>query len=203
MILLLGGSGLLGTELQKYIKVHAPSHKKFDILEPRKLRNIDLIIHVAAYTAVARAEKEKVECFKTNFFGTLRLIETFPDIPFVYISTEYIYNPVNFYSLSKLKADELVQTKAKHHLIIRTLFKPTPFPHEKAFINQYTKGDYIDVITPLIVAEIYKWDRKSKKIVDVGTERKSMYQLAIRTKPNIEKCSVDDVKEVKLPKDYK
>ncbi len=208
MILLTGGSGLLGTELQKYIKCYAPSHKKLNInsrLSCARLalvKKFKLIIHGAAYTNVEKAEIEKEKCFKTNVEGTMNLLVVFPNTPFVYISSEYAYKPVNFYAETKRAGEMAVEAYAKHHLIIRTLFKPKPFPYEKAFYNQYTQGDYVDVIAPLIVKEIKKWDKKTSKTVYVGTGRKTILELAERTKPTIPACSVDEVKNVRLPKDY-
>jgi len=62
-----------------------------------------------------------------------------------------------------------------------------------------TNGDYVDVITPMIVKEILKHNRG---IINLGTGRKSMFELARRTKPDIKANSVDDIKNVKLPHDY-
>jgi len=94
----------------------------------------------------------------------------------------------------------LVKNLAKNYLIIRTLFKPNPWPFEYAFTDQMTQGDYIDVITPLIAKAIKDWDGESSTIY-VGTERKSMFELAKRTKPNVKPNSVDDL-PLKRPKDY-
>ena len=91
---------------------------------PIKLeRKYGLIIHAAAYTAVAKAEKETVKCYRANFAGTMNLAKATRGTPFVYISTEYVYNPVNFYSWTKMEAEKAVHTFADPYLIIRTLFK--------------------------------------------------------------------------------
>jgi dTDP-4-dehydrorhamnose reductase len=210
-IFLTGGSGLLGTELQKYLECDAPTHKQVDITDSgiKGSKGIyDLIIHCAAYTDVVLAEKEPTKCLDINVFGTLNLLRAFPEVPFVYISSEYVKNPVNFYSKTKQLAEEIIELESmpyeggRSYLIIRTLFKPNPFPWDKAFIDQYTQGDYANIIAPLIVKEIKKWNKINSKIVYVGTGRKTIYELAIRTKPGVKKVSVNDIKEVKLPKDY-
>jgi dTDP-4-dehydrorhamnose reductase len=200
-ILLTGGSGLLGKELQKYINCYAPSHKELDIKKPiQEDINVHVVIHCAAYTDVAKAEKEKEECFKTNVIGTKNLVNAFPNAYFVYISSEYVKNSVNFYSHTKKMGEDIVLKKPYGDiLIIRTLFKPRPFPYEYAFFDQWTTGDYVDVIAPIIVTHILNHERG---IIDVGTGRKTMFQLAHQTKPNIKGISVDDVKDVLLPKDY-
>lgn len=200
-ILLTGGSGLLGKEIQKYITCYAPSHKELDITKKIKVdKTIDMVIHCAAYTDVARSEVDRKQCALVNIKGTYNLLKAFPNAKFVYISTEYVYRPVNFYSHTKLVSEHLVKAKTNQYLIIRTLFKANPFPYKVAFFDQYTKGDYVDVIAPLIAAEIFK--DFFGRTVDVGTGRKSIFSLARRTKPYILACSVDDVQGVTLPKDY-
>lgn len=203
-ILLTGGSGLLGTELQKYITVVAPSHKEMDITKPITLKDhFDLIIHGAAYTDVVGAETDKDTCFKANVTGTLNMVTAFKDTPFVYISSEYAKNPVNYYAKTKQLAEEEVKKIAKNYLIIRTLFKPNPFPFPRAFADQYTEGDYVDVITPLIIKAIKSWDKKSKKTIYVGTGRKTIFELAKRTRPNVQPMSIKEITKVVLPADYK
>jgi dTDP-4-dehydrorhamnose reductase len=204
-ILLTGGSGLLGTELKKFINVVAPTHAEMDITKPiHHIETFDLIIHGAAYTNVIKAEKEeKDECYKANVVGTINLLEAFKDIPFVYISSEYAKKPVNYYAKTKQLAEEEVVKRADKYLIIRTLFKPTPFPFPKAFNDQYTEGDYVDIITPLIIKAIESWDKKSKKMIYVGTGRKTIFELAKRTRPDVKPMSIKEITTVTLPADYR
>lgn len=200
-LLITGGNGLLGKELKRYILGDSPTHKEMDITnyaDLERYKQARVVIHCAAYTDVEKAETDKEECFRTNVIGTMRLCNVFKNSYFVHISTEYVKNPVNFYSQTKLWAEWQVMRHPKH-LIIRTLFKSNPFPYEYAFFDQYTEGDYIDVIAPMIVAEVLAG---KQGIVNVGTGRKTMFELARRTKPEVKGISVDDIKKVKLPKDY-
>ena len=198
--LLTGGSGLLGTELRKYIKCDAPTSEELDITKTKIVPNsFRVIIHCAAYTDVARAEEEKKRCFEVNVQGTVNLVKDSPKSKFIYISSEYVYNPVNFYSLTKLWGEEVVRRYSENYLIIRTLFKDNPFPYKYAFVDQYTTGDYVDVITPMIVKEILKGTLGT---INLGTGRKTMFELARKTRPDVLGNSVDDIKNVILPKDY-
>lgn len=199
--LMTGGSGLLGKELRKYIKCVHPNSKSMDITLPQTLLGgeFDTIIHCAAYTDVPKAEIEKKECFSVNVIGTLNLLEAYPKAKFVYISSEYANNPLNFYSWTKFWGEQLVAKREKW-LIIRTSFNKNPFVHDFAFFDQYTQGDYVEKIAPMIAAEIVK---DSRGLVYVGTGRKTIFELARQTQPNIKGISVDDIKSVKLPKDYK
>lgn len=203
-ILLTGGSGLLGTEIQKRlthpsISIYAPSHSELDITNMGDFKyDCDMVIHGAAYTDVVKAETDKGKCYDLNVNGTMNLLNRYKDTYFVYISTEYCNNPVNFYSYTKLWGEELVE-KHPNHLIIRTLFKPFPFPFDKAFMDQYTTGDYVDVITPMILS--HALNRETGRIM-IGTGRKTIFQLAQKSNPKVGSISVDDIKGVVLPKDY-
>lgn len=201
-ILMTGGSGLLGRHLK--IEADRPTHKELDITDshtPWVIHPYDLIVHCAAYTQVQEAEINKWVCFDVNVTGTLNLLIAYPEAPIVYISSEYARKPVNFYSLTKHIAEELVMTQP-NYLIIRTLFKPNPWPFDKAFIDQWTEGDYVDVIAPLIDKEIREWSGKGKRTIYVGTGRKTIYELAKRTKLDVIPNSIKDMK-VSIPADYK
>ena len=200
-ILLTGGSGRLGKELQKYLTCYAPPRSEFDILDPTTMirKSPDVVIHAAAYTNVPGSEIEKAECYKTNVIGTMNMAEIFHNSYFVYISSEQVTDPVNFYLKTKRWGELAIERYCSKYLIIRTLFKENPFPYTYAFTDQYTTGDYLDVITPLIVNHILM---EHTGTIDVGTGRKTMFELARRTKPDVLGNSVDDIKDVKLPKDY-
>ena len=97
--------------------------------------------------------------------------------------------------------EQIVKQFCPHHLIIRTLFKRNPWPYETAWTDQMTQGDYVNVIALAIAEEINKWDGMSKTIY-VGTGRKSMFELAKRTRPDVKPASVKDYKGLARPIDY-
>jgi len=203
-ILLTGGSGLLGTELQKHIKCDAPLHDKLDINKPFEKKDYDLIIHSAGYTNTTLAETDKFNCCFVNVFGTYSLLRHYSDIPFVYISTEYAKNPVNYYSETKLAGETVIKAMAKKYLIIRTLFKPYPYPFERAFTDQMTQGDDVVVIAKLIAKAVERWNRESKTIY-VGTGRKTLFELAKKSRPDVKPNTTVEwskVTGVKYPVDY-
>ena len=208
-ILITGGFGTLGTELQKHIKCIAPTRKEFDITDfyayhkQVYANDYDLVINCAAYTNVTKAEKERKECYGINVQGTVNLLEYWSDTPFVYISTEYAKNPVNYYSETKLAGETAVKALAKNYLIIRTLFKAVPYPYDKAFTDKWTNGDEVTTIAPLVAKKIKDWFKNdlSSQTVNIGTGRKTFYDIAVKSKPNIKKCSINDIKDVVLPTD--
>lgn len=204
-ILLTGKSGLLASHIK--LEADRPSREELDITKPIPEKytktKYDLIVHLAAYTNVEQAEQNKSEAFLTNCFGTLNLLVNFPDTPFVYMSSEYAYKPVNFYSTTKNFAEQIVSSH-RNYLIIRTLFKAKPWLSKKAFVDKFTMGDYVDVIAPLVEKSILDWYEAGHKnsLIYVGTGRKTYYDLARSTKPDVIPNSIDDVKTVKIPKDY-
>jgi dTDP-4-dehydrorhamnose reductase len=219
MILLTGGSGALGTELRKLYDFESPTHKEFDITSKESIDKWiiengtpEMIVHCAAYTDVANAEKNKDLCYNINVRGTANLADL--GIPMVYISTEYVFdgdrgnyteedtpNPRNFYALTKLLGE--FESKRTDHLIIRTILKPKPFEHAAACVDQFTAGDYVDVIAKEIMIAINAFikDRNvfKDRIINIGTGRKSVFNLASQTR-NVIPITVESI-GVRLPKD--
>ena len=144
-ILLLGGSGQVGTALRKlHGRVLAPSHKQFDLstatLEAtRRLVSTaepDAVINCAGYTDVDRAEAEANVAGTVNgtAVGLLSAVTAEHDIPFVTFSTDYVFDgnsmqpyvessptsPLNAYGRSKLTGERLVLENCRRGLVIRT-----------------------------------------------------------------------------------
>lgn len=208
MILLTGGSGLLGTELQKYIDCYAPTHDELDVLHSVIVpKETSMIVHCAAYTDVEEAENNQSMCYGVNVEGTSNLARL--KIPMVYISTEYVFdgekgnyteedqtNPINYYAKTK-EWGEAASTQTES-LRIRVLFKPSPWKYPRAFTDQYTSGDYVEAIAPMIAMAVKNYpDRHT--ILNIGTGRKSIYWLAKETR-NVGKIERSEV-EVDLPYD--
>lgn len=207
-VLLTGGAGLLGRELQKLLPMFAPSHQLFDILNPILPKKVDLIVHAAAYTDVAMAETERELCYKTNVIGTRNLASL--GVPMLYISTEYVFdgekgnydegdypNPRNFYALTKLLGE--YESRRTRSVVVRCLFKPRPFEHACACVDQFTSGDYVEVIAKEIALAIEKF-RELPPTIHIGTGRKSTYDLAKQSREVIP-ITVESIGLVRLPKD--
>jgi len=215
-ILLTGGSGRLGFELKNLfdknnIDYIAPSRDELNILDKwtiKKYANCSLIVHCAAYTDVSLAEHDKDVCYQVNVIGTRNLTEL--QIPMIYISTDGVFDgrkgnymevdyprPINFYGLTKLLGE--YESFRVPGVVIRTSFKPRPFEHSGALVDQYTTSDYVDIMSNKIFKVIKNWDR-FPRIIHVGSKKRSIYQLALQTNPNVYKITRDCL-EVKLPHD--
>lgn len=204
-VLLTGGSGRLGRELQALLpNVVAPTRGELDVTNPSSVTaaletyHPAVVVHAAAYTDVKGAETNQAQCWAVNVVGTRNLVRALGDTPLVHISTDYVFygdrgdyredepvGPVrNYYALSKLVAEEVART-ATRHLVIRTSFRPREWPYETAFEDVYTGQDYVDVIAPDIALAIERLHDISFRTLHIATERKSVYELAKRRRPDV------------------
>lgn len=206
------------------------SSSDFDIVDRKSVLDFVLqykphvIVHTAAYTDVYGAEKNKEVAWLVNVEGTRNIAEAAQMVGayLIHISTDYVFNGetgaykeddplgnvVNYYSLTKLVSEEAAR-KTKNLLIIRTSFRPREFAYSKAFDDVYTSQDYVDIIAPeiaLIIDNIGKVDNWFKekefdrRILHIATERKSVYELAVRRKPDVLKASKSEANVI-LPDD--
>lgn len=211
--MLTGGAGVLGQELQKHIDCVAPSKASLNILSDELKEywinpSLNLIIHAAAYTDLICAETNHQECFNVNVLGTRNLASL--GIPMLYISTEYIFdglkgnysetdptNPQNYYALTKLLGE--YESRRTRSVVVRCLFKPRPFEHPLACVDQFTSGDYVDVIAKEIALAVTKFNELPETI-HIGTGRRSTFELAKQTR-DVGPITVDEINGVKLPRD--
>jgi dTDP-4-dehydrorhamnose reductase len=211
--LLTGGSGLLGTQLQRHREFYAPPHAHFDVRDPdaHLAQASHYIVHAAAYTEVANAEHERDLAWEVNALGTRKMVEL--GLPLAYISTEYVFDgaignyseddaphPLNWYAMTKWVGEQHALERPEN-LVIRCLFKAWPYRYDKACADQWTSGDYVEVIAPLVNEAIGLWRLgRLSGIVHLGTGRKQMLALARASNPKVKRCSRSDI-EVPLPFD--
>ncbi|GGR08750.1 SDR family oxidoreductase [Deinococcus ruber] len=207
-ILLTGGSGRLGTELQALLAgVVAPSSAEMNLTDAASVLAVaqreqpQLIVHTAAYTNVGGAEKERAKCWAVNVEGTRHVAQAANAVgaKLVYISTDYVFSGetgdyreddtpgpvVNYYSLTKLVAEEAARA-ARQHLILRTSFRPREFAYPVAFSDVFTSQDYVDIIAPEIALAVQHGLSITDEVLHIATERKSVYELAKRRKPDVQ-----------------
>ncbi|MBV9814674.1 MAG: dTDP-4-dehydrorhamnose reductase [Alphaproteobacteria bacterium] len=96
----------------------------------------DLVINLAAYTAVDRAESEPEQAWAVNCAGAAHIAASCGDngTPLVHLSTDYVFdgekaepyheedrvNPLNVYGASKEAGERAIRAAAPHHIILRT-----------------------------------------------------------------------------------
>lgn len=143
MILLLGGSGQVGTALQgKLGEIWAPSHSELDILDFVKVKlaiqstEPDWVINCAAYHKVDEAESNPQKAFQVNSWAVLYLAKCCKEYGanLVHFSTNYIFdglketryreddlpNPLSVYGKSKYAGELALRAVNPNYILVRT-----------------------------------------------------------------------------------
>ena len=213
-ILITGVTGELGSQLKTLFPDSiSPPHKDFDISDLASVKNIfnnnkiDTVIHSAAFTSVRGCEENKPKTMEINVQGTKNLVNELkisnPMAKFVYVSTACVFDgysgmynetsipyPENFYSLTKLLGEQIVN-QLDNSLIIRTNFvgrKKWPYP--KAFTDRFGTYLFSDQVAQGIF-DICN-DDLSGIVHVVGDKKISMYELAKFTTPHIQPMVMND-----------
>ena len=143
-ILLVGGSGQLGTALRSALaddEVSAPDHAEFDLVTGDAAELLaaypsDVAINCAAFHNVDRCEREQESAFAANAIAVDRFAAAAAraGAVFVTISTDYVFagdlgrayreddapNPHTAYGVSKLAGEILARRHGPRHIIVRT-----------------------------------------------------------------------------------
>jgi len=155
VILILGASGQVGTELQRAFTgagaVTAWNRDVADLSRPEDLRPLirglrpNVILNAAAYTAVDRAESEEDLALTINGAAPRVLAEEAAklDAMLVHYSTDYVFdgskespwvesdptNPLNAYGRTKLAGEQAIEEVGGKFFILRTSWVYGPHGH--------------------------------------------------------------------------
>jgi dTDP-4-dehydrorhamnose reductase len=160
-ILILGGAGQVGTELQAHalwdaeVRLHAPTRADLDITDAGAIdaalaeRPYAAVINTAAYTAVDKAEGDIAAAWSLNAVAPALLAAATAKagIPLVHVSTDYVFdgggagactpetpvNPQSVYGASKAAGEIAVRAANPRHAIIRTAWVVSP--HRGNFVK--------------------------------------------------------------------
>jgi dTDP-4-dehydrorhamnose reductase len=109
---------------------------KDEVLRIFHLVKPDVVIHTAAMTNVDTCEQDHAACDIQNVTATEHVVKASAEVKafLLHVSTDFIFdgshgpldenespNPVNYYGLSKLKAEQIVQSYPYHWAIARTV----------------------------------------------------------------------------------
>ena len=147
-ILITGANGQLGTELHEILEREFPGQTLYTDVQELDLTNakavdsyvanneITHIVNCAAYTAVDRAEEEKMLCaaVNTDAVKNLAMGADANGAKIIHISTDYVFdgtnhrpyresdkvNPISQYGTTKRKGETLLLALAPQAIIIRT-----------------------------------------------------------------------------------
>lgn len=156
-----GANGLIGNYLVQTAPQFAPQWRvraltraDFDLLDfaaverEFKKEKPRLVIHCAAITVVSEAQKNPALARRVNVEVAKMLAELSAEIPFVFFSTDLIFdgrkgnytetdatNPLHVYGETKLAAEEIVM-KNSRHLVIRTSINGGVSPSDNRAFNE-------------------------------------------------------------------
>lgn len=160
-ILVTGANGQLGRELRNILESEIPGQSiytdvsELDLTDSKavdlffKQNEISHVVNCAAYTAVDRAEEEKLECASININAVKNLAIAADSIgaKIIHISTDYVFdgtahrpykesdkvNPISEYGTTKRKGETALLALAPESIIIRTSWLYSP--HGNNFVK--------------------------------------------------------------------
>jgi dTDP-4-dehydrorhamnose reductase len=133
-----------------------------------KKTNPTAVVHAASLTDVDKCETDKTLAWKTNVEGTKHIANATQasNAFLVYISTDYIFNgetghyketdnpdPINYYGLTKLKAEELVKDLMDDYCIARpsVIYGAKPAGGKTNFalwlLDKLNKNEHAKIVT--------------------------------------------------------
>jgi len=143
-VVILGGRGMLGTELanecgRRDIDFEAFDLPEFDITDYRQLKDAvsgsSIVVNCAAYTDVEQAERKYELAYRVNAeaAGHLAALAKEAGVYVLHISTDFVFdgksdrpyvetdlpNPINAYGRSKFAGEQLLVQNGCSHCIIR------------------------------------------------------------------------------------
>jgi len=229
--LFIGASGLLGRTIKENLNFDGPSSKELDITDQNTIINFILkkysskklenVILSAAYTNSGSSNKDYSIVNNININGPRNIIKCINSYSLltgwspriIYISSDYVFRgdkgnyssdeatfpvPNNYYAYSKSVAEEIIKTYS-NNMIIRTSFcDDNIWKYNKAFFDKFTSADKVSIIAPIIARSILT---SEERIVHIGTERKSVFELASRINSSIEPISRLSFPDVGIPYD--
>lgn len=209
---------------------------RLDIIDRTSLEDLilktrpDTIIHSAAYTDVDGCERGKALAWRVNVEATRSVVRASRVVRphLIYVSTDYVFdgergmyregdipNPINYYGLTKLVAEEIVRVSDLLHTIVRTSAIYGVGGSKKSFAEyvaeKLARGERVYALTdqyvsPTLNTLLAKAIAEIAELKPLGTlhvagERMNRYQFAVKVaealnlpKELIQEASMEDMK---------
>lgn len=186
-ILVTGGTGQLGRELRRRLgdRAEYPAHDELDLTDANAVEaymrrhSFGYVVNCAAYTAVDRAEEEKLQCSRANIEIVENLARPADELDYriVHISTDYVFDgtacmpyteadkpaPLSVYGATKRKGETALIGLAPSSMIIRTGWLYSAYGHNfvKTILRLAAEGAPLRVVTDQIGTPTYAADLAS------------------------------------------
>lgn len=195
-VLVIGKNGQLGQSLQKivtnknqYLRENYDfcfiDRENLDLNNNKNIENyfnknndFDVIINVAAYTNVDKAEFEKELANQINHLAVQKIVEIISlhkkNTYLIHVSTDYVFDgtlnkpysetsvttPINYYGLSKLKGEQAILNSTCNAAIIRTSWLYSEFGNNfvKTMLKLATTKNELSVVEDQIGSPTYAGD---------------------------------------------
>ena len=199
-ILVTGANGQLGNELRNVLESEKPGITTYVDLDELDITNRQAvekfikegdythIVNCAAYTAVDKAEEEKLQCAAVNIEGVANLGHVAGEmgIKIIHISTDYVFdgkaykpytesdkvNPTSHYGTTKRKGETALLGLAPDAVIVRTgwLYSPYGKNFVKTILNLLEQNKPLRVVSDQVGTPTYANDL-AKAIVNIILSR--------------------------------
>lgn len=187
-ILLTGSKGQLGHELHRELEARAPGLTVYTDIDTLDLTNrtaletflragdFSHVVNCAAYTAVDRAEEEKMQCSAANVDAISNLALFADELGFniIHLSTDYVFDgkacrpyreidkpePLSVYGVTKRKGETALIGLAPESMIIRTgwLYSPHGNNFVKTILSRCKSDAPLRVVVDQIGTPTYAAD---------------------------------------------
>lgn len=203
-ILVTGSKGQLGTDVVSLLKskghtIISADLPEADITDKSGIQSLiekempDAVIHLAAFTAVDKAESERELCGRINAEGTSYIAEICGKlgIKLLYTSTDYVFegngdnysetdspvNPCNYYGLSKLQGEEAIKKYCEKYFIVRIswVFGPNGKNFVYTMLRLAEAHDTISVVDDQIGSPTYTPDLSALISEMIVTDKYGVY----------------------------
>ncbi len=173
-ILVFGKTGQVGEEVSLIkrpgLNIRQLNRSQADLLRPELIRNTilkerpDVVLNLAAYTEVDKAEDEEEAARKINSFAPVEMAKASEEIniPFLHLSTDYVFDgtgdepwktndptrPINAYGRSKLLGEEGIKSSCSRYVIVRTSWVFSPYRNNfvKSMIHLSRKNNHLRIV---------------------------------------------------------
>ena len=165
-VLITGAAGLIGSYLVRTAARWAPgrqvcgiTRQDTDLMDQGQVKTLwsrlqpQAVIHCAALSRTGQCEENPVLARQINVEATQRLAELAHDIPFVFLSSDQVFdgtqggyvesdqvNPLNVYGQTKAEAEQVVLQNPAHSVIRVALTAGTSPTRDRSFVEDMVRA---------------------------------------------------------------
>ena len=153
-------------------------------------KDVDIVIHAAAFKQVPSSEYNPLETIKTNVFGTQNVVESCIDNKveqLISLSTDKASSPVNLYGATKLLADKLTVGAQN-------------FKGKKKFISCVVRYGNVMASRGSIIPILFK--KRNEKNIDLTHDKMTRFNISLLEAVDLVLLAIKDGRggEIFVPK---